>query len=624
MADLSSDWDSAKPVALQSDWDKATPLEATAGDRAKAGLGGVNKGIAGIVGLPVDTAENLVNLGIAGIGSAATALGKPELAPELLNASPGTSAWIRQQMEKARIGTTNPRPDDTASRMLHTAGTIAGGSVVPGANVGGTLAAAAGGAIASEVGGPEWTGVGALTPASAAQGLATAKNAIAATTAPNLATFKAAGAQPSVGQATGSVFVRGLENLASKFPGGAGVIKKFVDSQQAAFGARARTGVSATDAGMAVEKGITGSGGFIDRSKATWLKLDNALAAKIGPQTAFAPSNTMQALDDLTRPVVGAEKTTGAMVNPKIAEMKANLTADVQANNGNLPYEAMRALRTRVGSMLDDALVSGVPGGELKKLYGALSKDLETAATQAGAGQEFARQNQFYRARMDRIEGVLERVIGKSSQPEDIFKKLVPTDPDQASKVRAVMRSLEPAQRQVVSEAVVNRLGRASPGRQDEVGELFSSETFLTNYNRMSSAARAQLFPNHSMRQNVEAIAKAAATIRSGAGIYANPSGTAGSFAAYSVYSAPVVAASTMSTVPLVAAGGAIASANVGAKMLTSPKVVEWLAKPVNPSKPGEAAAHLARLGVIYNQTSDDELKAELDRFISSTQPQSQ
>ncbi len=66
-----------------------------------------------------------------------------------------------------------------------------------------------------------------------------------------------------------------------------------------------------------------------------------------------------------------------------------------------------------------------------------------------------------------RIETVLDRVIGKGKQPEDIFKAFMPTDPDQANKVRSVMRSLAPSERQVVSEAVANRLGRAKPGASD-------------------------------------------------------------------------------------------------------------------------------------------------------------
>ena len=67
MADLNAEWESAKPVSLQADWDRATPLDPTAMDRGQAALGGVNRGIVGLVGLPVDTAENIINLRFAGV-----------------------------------------------------------------------------------------------------------------------------------------------------------------------------------------------------------------------------------------------------------------------------------------------------------------------------------------------------------------------------------------------------------------------------------------------------------------------------------------------------------------------------------------------------------------------------
>jgi hypothetical protein len=227
--------------------------------------------------------------------------------------------------------------------------------------------------------------------------------------------------------------------------------------------------------------------------------------------------------------------------------------------------------------------------------------------------------NNYTKSGMDRIDSVLDRVIGKSSQPEDIFKRLMPSDPDQANKVRATMRSLRPEERQVVSDAVANRLGRSAPGAQGETGEVFSSETFLSNWNKLSPGAKAQFFPDGSMRENLDRVAKAAAEIRSGKGIYSNPSGTAGSFAAYSVYASPIATVATGSLAPVAAAGGAAGVAYVGAKMLTNPKVVDWLAKPVNPSRPGEAQAHLVRLGVIYNQV-DDATKAEIRAFVQARQ----
>mgnify|MGYP001572084768 FL=1 len=169
-----------------------------------------------------------------------------------------------------------------------------------------------------------------------------------------------------------------------------------------------------------------------------------------------------------------------------------------------------------------------------------------------------------------------------------------------------------------MSEAVANRLGRATPGNQNVEGDVFSSETFLTNWNRLSPGAKAQLFPDPPLRENIERIAKAAGVIRSGKGIYANPSGTAGSFAAYSVYMSPIASVMTGSLAPAAVGLGSAGTAFVGAKMLTNPKVVQWLATPVNPAKPGEAAAHLARLSVIYNNTEDRGLKEELSRFMES------
>jgi len=619
VADLSAEWENAKPVSLQADWDSATPIEPTAMDRGKAGLAGVNRGIASLVGLPIDTAENLVNLGIAGVGTAATALGKPELAPDLISGTPGGSESITKLMGTAGIGTVNPRPDDPASRVLNTGGIIAGGSLVPGAGIKNTLTAAAGGAIAGELGGPEFVGVGAISPFAAGRTAAGLKNAVAAKAAPIVKTFREAGTTPSIGQATDNTFLHGLENLASKFPGGAGVMQKFITGQQAAMGAKARTGVPTEAAGRAIEKGVTSEVGFLARTKATWQQLDNAVAAKIPKGAAFQPANTLQALDDLTRPVTGAEKSTGTPLDSRIVTIKADLAADLKAHNGVMPFEALRQIRSRVGAQIDDALVQGAKSGEMSKLYAALSKDLEVAAQQAGAGREFTRQNNYYRSRMDRIETVLDRVIGKGKQPEDIFKSFMPSDPDQANKVRAVMRSLTPSERQVVSEAAANRLGRAKPGVQGAENEIFSSETFLNNWNKLSPGAKAQLFPEPPLRDNMNKIANAAAEIREGKGIYANPSGTAGSFAAYSVYLSPLASVAAGSVAPVVAAGTAAGTAFIGAKMLTNPRVVAWLATPVNPSTP-QAVAHLARLAVIYNSTTDQALKEELAEFISSIQ----
>lgn len=593
--------------------------DATAGERTSAAQGGVNKGIAGLLGLPVDTIENVANLLRMNVGIPAAALGRPDLAPEQIQGSFGGSQYIANKMQQAGANTQNPRPDDAASRMLYSGGKVVGGSMVPGAGVKNTLTAAAGASVAGEALGPEYEGVGAMAPGAVVASAQAAKNAVAnpQTVQKNIQTFKEAGTTPDVAQATDSNFFRGLTNVVGRVPGGQGVIAKFREQEQITLGKSANTGVSAEAGGRAIKEGITGEGGFLERTKAQWQKLDNDLATKVGNASA-APANTVKALDELTAVTPGAEKTTGSLVNQKIAEIKQNIQADLQANNGVLPFEALRSLRSKVGSMLDDSLVSGIPNGELKKLYGGLSKDLEAAANTAGAGKEFARQSGYYKARMDRIENTLDSVLGKNRDPEAIFKSVAPSDAESVNKIRRVMRSLEPDERQVVSEAVVNRLGRATPGKQDVTGEKFSSETFLTNWSKINDNAKAQLFPDATMRAKLNAIADVSDNIRSGKAVFANASGTAGGATAAGIYASPMISLGTGNVAPMVVAGSMIVGANVGAKMLTSPKIVDWLAKSSKTTTPEQMTAQLGRLAVIYNDTKDEKLKQELGQYINS------
>lgn len=595
----------------------AAPKEPTAVDRTNAAITGMNRGIAGIVGLPMDTIENVYNLGKAGVGTVATALGRPDMAPELTKGTPLGSQWIADKLKGIGVATDNPRPDDTASRMLHMGGTVVGGSMVPGARPVPTALAATGAAIGGEVSdNPLAPALGAMAPAASRAAAAGLKTAVAnpQRVQQNVDTFERAGVTPSVGQATESAFFRGLENTISKFPGGQGVMRRFAENQQRTLGQSAQQGnANAETAGRAIEHGVRGDGGFLERTNATWQNLDNQLAARIGNAT-ITPTNTVNTLNRLTTPTPGAENTTGALINPTLANVRQQLAADMTANNGVLPYEALRALRTRVGSMLDNSLVTGVPNGELRQLYRGLSQDIEAAATANGAGAEFARQNRYYSARMDRIESVLNKVIGQNKLPEDIFKAVNPTNPDQANRVRAVMRSLDPAERQTVTEAIINRMGRSTPGRQNDAGDVFSSETFLTNWNKLSPAAKAQVMPDQPMRENMNAIASVGSNIREGSKVFANPSGTAGAVAPYGL----TVMAATGGALPAL---GIVSGANVGARMLTNPAVVRWLA--TAPRVSAQAApAYLAQLGVIFNKTKDEQLKGELAQYMSSFTPE--
>lgn len=599
-----ADWET---IGKADDWETLPKPKSTAPDRVGAVSSGLNKFVAGTLGLPVDTATNLANLGLSTFGASGlpnllgSATRKPPstFMPDLIQNPVGGSATFEQLLNKSGFGTQNPSPEDRTSRLLY-AGSRIGASGMLGAPVQSGLSGLTG-AFAGEAFGPAWEGVGAMVPGAAVQAGRGLKAAVAnpKTVQDNVQAFTEAGSRPTVGQATENTMIRGIENLAGRVPGGVGVMRKFSEQQQEDIGNRAFTGVSGEQAGRTIEKGTQG---FLARTRGKWLSLDQEMAAKVPPTTITAPTNTLKALDQLTVPVFGAEKTSQALRTNRMNEIKSAIVEDLKVNNGQMPFTALRSLRARVGEMMDDALVNNIPNGELKKLYGALSEDMKVAAQQAGAGKEWARQNDYYAARMERIDAALDRVIGKNRMPEEIFKATVPKDRESANVLRQVMRSLEPGERDVVAKAIVNRLGYATPGKQDATNEKFSTETFLTNWSKLGDKAKQQLFPDAAERQKYDSIAKATSDIRQSSEIFKNPSGTAGTLASYGMGMSIPTAIATTSLAPIAAAAGMGGLAYGTAKAATSPGLVNWLSQPPATTSQGLLQSLALQQALLSNQ----------------------
>lgn len=135
----------------------AKPLPANAG---------LARFLTSAAGIPVDTAENVLNLGLAGVGTAATALGRPDLAPNLMRGSYGGSEYLQSLLRKTGmpgLSPDNPNPQDALGTAQYDF--TARGGPLPGGAV-----PAAASMIAEKVGGPEWAAVGAMLPSAAKTG----------------------------------------------------------------------------------------------------------------------------------------------------------------------------------------------------------------------------------------------------------------------------------------------------------------------------------------------------------------------------------------------------------------------------------------------------------------------
>ncbi len=426
-------------------------------------------------------------------------------------------------------------------------------------------------------------------------------------------TFEDAGAgTPTVGQATQGRGASAVESTLAKTPGSAGRMIAKAESESAGVGstvedmaAQLAAKSGAAPAGRQIKGGLEH---FVEEFKAKSGQLYDALDRYIPPDTQIPASNTLAKVAELTKPIAGAESTSALLQTPKLAAVKTALendaaakpaqpilstllgadgkpivTGQTLAQPGGIPYQALKELRSAVGAKIaNPSLTDDVPTGQWKQLYGALSSDLGAAARAAGPEAEAAmvRATNHYRAGMKRIEDVLQPIVAKGD-PEDIFTAALSGTKEGATTLQGVMKSLPAESRKVVAATALRRLGLATPGKQNELGEVFSTESFLTNWNKLHPDAKTSLFSSmpNGMRADLDKVASVASNIREGSKVFANPSGTAQASTRSLTAGAAAIAALTGQWGTLGAIGGSVAAANGLARLMTNPTVVHWLAE---------------------------------------------
>ena len=440
--------------------------------------------------------------------------------------------------------------------------------------------------------------------------------------------FAKLGATPSVGQASGNRLVQGGENLLAGGPTSAGVMGRFAEKQAEQIGAGLQRqgeslmrNASGERAGRAIERGMdTFRGNTGATKRALYWQADQFIPG----QTPVNLGETWREVVQLTTPTPGAQATTQALVNPRIQQLRETLQQDIAAGGGQISYEAMKRIRSDIGEAITDfSLSPDTPTRELKRLYGALSRDMEAAAQARGPAAAAAakRANNYTRAAADRLETV-QRVIDKNGGPEKVFEAAMSGTRDGGTTLRAVMQSLPQDGQKAVTAAVIKRMGLATPGAQDAAGDVFSAQTFLTNWNRVSPEAKRALFDRHGPQfsKDMDRIARVAQNIRDGSKVFANPSGTANRAAAYTYGGSLVVSLldpSLSSTGSLLLSG---ALANRTAAWLTRPDIVKRLAA-ITPLPKGSIPGAIQSMRSAAQKDGDEDLAAladELDQRVNS------
>ena len=387
-----------------------------------------------------------------------------------------------------------------------------------------------------------------------------------------------------------------------------------------------------TIAGQVIQKGISDKGMFngvnsMDSWTGRFKSVTGLLFGKVDeyvpPSSLFNVSNTMNTLLGTNKPIAGAPTVSKLLENPFIADVFEGVLKDSAAlatkdGVNRLSYEALKTMRSRIGDKLSDALLIG--RGDLKQLYGALTRDIEAGVLNTGgptAVKALQRANGVYEKGMQKLEDFLQPIYNKVD-PDNIVKSLMGSSAEGATRITAVKSSLTAPQYKVLLSTILDKMGRISPGQGlaegiEQTGR-FSTEVFLTNWNKLSPAAKKVLFNGKGfgpgMIKDLDALTKVTSIIRESGKTFKNPSGTADRLAGVGLVIGGGAGFVTGNPMFLAALPVVMGASNVTARLMTNPRFVKCAAEATkiagNKGYQG-IAEHLTKLGVIAANSSPEE-----------------
>lgn len=489
-------------------------------------------------------------------------------------------------------------PANEAERFAGTAGELAGSAATGGVTrpITNIVLPAVAGAVGEQLGGDVGKVVGALSPVAvtaAAGGLRTLARSTGPEASQRLATMETAGVQPTLADIAPSRAA--FQSAIGKLPVSSVITNRAIETQAKQLQNKLddlipTVGATKASAGTAVQEGLKQwKSKFYDN----WRTLDARTRDMLGNPTV-PTTETLTKLTQLSQRI-DDPALNEIFQSPKIVQLQEALSS------GKAPVNVLFQLRREIGQSMGSKfaeLKSDFNAGELKALYGALSKDIEQAAIATGnpaALSAIRKQNAYYAAGSDRIESHFNKLV-KQANPEKVFDSLQSGSHKGVVEVRTVMKSLPIDARDEVISATLSKMGQVRPSDQSAAGTKFSADTFLTQWNQLNPQAKRSLFSgssNPTLMKDLDAIANAASVMRESGKALFNPSGTG----PFLLQGGPLLAMfyAPLETISMV--GGA----TIGSTLMTSPKFIRWLAQSTKLPK-GAAQAHMGRLAQIANE----------------------
>lgn len=261
-------------------------------------------------------------------------------------------------------------------------------------------------------------------------------------------------------------------------------------------------------------------------------------ALKIGPIKQRV-TELYTKVDDIVDPTVTAPMPNTRGLASSLVARRTNAALPGSKNVAQLEdalarpgmnYEGIKDLRTFFGEMMDGAkeIPEGLSMGEVKQIYGALSKDMRLIIARAGGNDGLAAYDKAERAasRWAKVREDLARVTNIRNE-EGIFAKIVSMAGSRSTAdinlLGRVRGAIGPDKWDEVASAVIEKLGRAPDGS-------FSPDRFIgpSGLGGLSAEGKKMLFRSTGKMGHADSIDDIATIAQRWKSLnqYANPSGT--------------------------------------------------------------------------------------------------
>lgn len=281
----------------------------------------------------------------------------------------------------------------------------------------------------------------------------------------------------------------------------------------------------------------------------------NKLFGMFPEGSRFPVTQTLAAIQDIHRPIPGAENTSKAMVVPGLKRTGDAITKDVSINDLGAPmypFEALKAVRSEVGANTKpNLLTKDTDTKKWNQLYAAMSDDLENAALlrdeQAGlygpdkttapppsALAQFSVANNFHRGYKLNAEKL--QPFKNKDNPEDAYSLFQSKSTSSPRFGAFVLDALPEEEARQVTAARIGGLGLQTPGANDNTQRRFSAHQFLTDWNKMRQRGTGTADymmgltePSNATTTDagrMRAVAQVASWMKDAKGPFGNPSGS--------------------------------------------------------------------------------------------------